>query len=74
VALVIDEPSLIEVCDLLGADLIEVVDSAVTFVKQLACGDRMRWTAELGDHLVSTYDGWRVTSELPAATTLAAVA
>ena len=54
----IDEHSLVEICELLAADRFELVLTTVTFFKALPRGDGMSWTGELGDSLVQAGDFW----------------
>jgi len=70
----ITEDSLIDLCDLLTADRVELSERRVCFVKRQADGSQLRWSGHLGDHLVACGEDWRITSELAAETTCASVA
>lgn len=59
-ALQIDETTLVDVCDLLEADTIEVDETVVTFTKVLATSDRQRWTGTFGEWVVADGAAWCV--------------
>jgi hypothetical protein len=73
-ALPIREDTLVDICEMLGAERFELVDTSVTFFKRLPLGDGIRWVGAFGDHMVVSGNTWRTTSELKAETTLASVA
>ncbi|MET0692748.1 MAG: hypothetical protein ABWY56_02400 [Propionibacteriaceae bacterium] len=70
----ITERSLIDICDLLGADRFELAGVRVSFVSRRGRAREVRWTGYLGDHLVPCGTGWRITSELGTETVWASVA
>ena len=73
-AVPIQENTLVDICEMLGAERFELVDTSVTFFKRLPLGDGILWVGAFGDHVVVSGNTWRTTSELKAETTLASVA
>lgn len=60
VAVRIQESTLVDICDLLEANTIEVVDTEVTFTKVLPTSDRQTWRGEFGHWVVADGFGWSV--------------
>jgi len=56
----IEPGTLVDICDLLQADTIELDGSAVRFVRRLPTDDTQTWTAELGHWMVADGLGWSV--------------
>ena len=70
----ITEDSLVQICDLLGAERFELTGAQISFVSRRGLGRQVRWSGYLGDHLVPCGQGWRITSELGTETVWASVA
>jgi hypothetical protein len=73
-AIIVREHSLVDICDILGADRFELVNEQVTFVKRLRLGDSISWTAQLGDELIGQGMSERGNSDWVAETTWSFVA
>lgn len=59
-ALILTESTVVDICEMLSADTININDTSVTFTKVLPHADRLTWSGELGDWLVSDGCGWAV--------------
>ena len=66
-ALQIHESTLVDLCDLLEADTIEVDESVVTFTKVLPTSDRQRWTGRFGEWVVADGGAWCVLPDVSTA-------
>jgi hypothetical protein len=67
-AVKIEASTVVDICDLLEADTIEVIGAAVTFTKVLPTGDRQSWTGEFGHWMVADADTWTVLPDAQPAT------
>lgn len=59
-AVQLDESTLIDICDLLGADTVAVDGRRVTFDKLLPTSDRQRWTGVFGEWVIADGPAWCV--------------
>ncbi|HET9873298.1 MAG TPA: hypothetical protein VFP89_11995 [Propionibacteriaceae bacterium] len=55
----IQEANLLDICELLEADTMQVEGTAVTFTKVLP-HDRQTWSAEFGDWVVPDGRSWKI--------------
>lgn len=63
------EHTLVDICDILGAERFTLEDTRVTFFKRHPGGSCLTWSGELGDHLVAVGSRWRISSEFITAQT-----
>jgi hypothetical protein len=68
------ESSLVDICDLLGAQRFELNGSHVLFVRHDGSARTSRWHGFLGDHVISSHGTWKLRAELEPETMRAMVA